>query len=149
VALETSPRPRSVLVLERYPNSFCSVSLHSPNSQAALTSARTAANSIYCPPHLQAALDLQSGVLHAEDKDYTTAYSYFYETFENMSSQDDPAALNALKYMLLCKVMLNMVCCHRSWMGDHSNVAVFFFQLARRCDISSLHQARREIRPAP
>ncbi|KAG1837895.1 hypothetical protein C8R48DRAFT_782563 [Suillus tomentosus] len=53
-------------------------------------------------------LDLQSGVLHAEDKDYATAYSYFYETFENMSSQDDPAALNALKYMLLCKVMLNM-----------------------------------------
>ncbi|KAG2135192.1 proteasome regulatory particle subunit [Suillus bovinus] len=77
-------------------------------SKAALTSARTAANSIYCPPHLQAALDLQSGILHAEDKDYTTAYSYFYETFENMSSQDDPAALNALKYMLLCKVMLNM-----------------------------------------
>ncbi|KAG1725713.1 proteasome regulatory particle subunit [Suillus paluster] len=77
-------------------------------AKAALTSARTAANSIYCPPHLQAALDLQSGVLHAEDKDYTTAYSYFYETFENMSSQDDPAALNALKYMLLCKVMLNM-----------------------------------------
>lgn len=77
-------------------------------AKAALTSARTAANSIYCPPHLQAALDLQSGILHAEDKDYTTAYSYFYETFENMSSQDDPNALNALKYMLLCKVMLNL-----------------------------------------
>ncbi|KAG2090032.1 uncharacterized protein F5147DRAFT_725294, partial [Suillus discolor] len=78
-------------------------------SKAAITSARTAANSIYCPPHLQAALDLQSGVLHAEDKDYATAYSYFYETFKNMSSQDDPAALNALEYMLLCKVMLNML----------------------------------------
>ncbi|KIM58597.1 hypothetical protein SCLCIDRAFT_1218561 [Scleroderma citrinum Foug A] len=77
-------------------------------AKAALTSARTAANAIYCPPHLQAALDLQSGVLHAEDKDYTTAYSYFYETFENMSSQDDPSALTALKYMLLCKVMLNL-----------------------------------------
>ncbi|KAI0807978.1 PCI-domain-containing protein [Fomes fomentarius] len=77
-------------------------------SKAALTSSRTAANSIYCPPHLQARLDLQSGILHAEDKDYTTAYSYFYETFENLSTQDDPSALGALKYMLLCKVMLNL-----------------------------------------
>ncbi|KAL5529786.1 hypothetical protein ACEPAG_5773 [Sanghuangporus baumii] len=83
-----------------------------PKSKAALTSARTAANSIYCPPHLQAQLDLQSGILHAEDKDYTTAYSYFYETFENLSSQesneDSGKALTPLKYMLLCKIMLNL-----------------------------------------
>ncbi|KAI0247932.1 hypothetical protein BJV78DRAFT_1241250 [Lactifluus subvellereus] len=77
-------------------------------AKSSLTSARTAAISIYCPPQLQAALDLQSGILHAEDKDYTMAYSYFYETFENLSSQDGPSALGALKYILLCKVMLNL-----------------------------------------
>jgi 26S proteasome regulatory subunit N6 len=82
---------------------------YSSFTQAALTSARTAANSIYCPPHLQSALDLQSGILHAEDKDYTTGYSYFFEAFENLSAQDDSGALGAFKYMLLCKVMLNLV----------------------------------------
>jgi len=77
-------------------------------AKAALTSSKTAANSIYCPPTLQASLDLQSGILHAEDKDYTTAYSYFFEAFENLSSQGEDGALGALKYMLLCKVMLNL-----------------------------------------
>ena len=52
---------------------------------------------------------MQSGVLHAEDKDYKTAYSYFFEALEGLSSQDDPKANAALKYMLMCKVMLNLV----------------------------------------
>jgi 26S proteasome regulatory subunit N6 len=37
------------------------------------------------------------------------SYSYFFEALEGLSSQDDPKAASALKYMLLCKVMLNLV----------------------------------------
>lgn len=51
---------------------------------------------------------MQSGILHAEDKDYGTAYSYFFETLEGMASTSSPQAPLALKYMLLCKVMLNL-----------------------------------------
>ncbi|WAQ93641.1 PS11B-like protein [Mya arenaria] len=56
-----------------------------PKARAALTSGRTTANGIYCPPKLQAALDQQSGY----------------------DSIDSPKAITALKYMLLMKIMLN------------------------------------------
>jgi len=81
-----------------------------PKSRAALTAARTSANAIYCPPSLQTQLDLQSGILHADEKDYKTAYSYFFEAFEgysNMGDENSENAIGALKYMLLCKIMLN------------------------------------------
>lgn len=80
-----------------------------PKSRGSLTGARTAANSIYCPTILQAELDCQSGILNAEERDYKTAFSYFYESFEGYNSQDDPKAITVLKYMLLTKIMLNLV----------------------------------------
>lgn len=80
-----------------------------PKSRAALTSARTSANSIYCPTLLQAQLDCQSGILNSEEKDYKTAFSYFYESFEGYNSQDNPRAIVVLKYMLLSKIMVNLI----------------------------------------
>lgn len=81
-----------------------------PKARAALTSARTSAASVYTPPLLQAGLDMQSGMLHAEDKDFTTAFSYFIEALEGYHSQDEAQkATSALQYMLLCKIMLNLV----------------------------------------
>eukprot|EP00051_Salpingoeca_urceolata_P034704 m.26264 g.26264 ORF g.26264 m.26264 type:complete len:432 (-) comp8166_c0_seq1:101-1396(-) len=79
-----------------------------PKSRAALVSARTTSAAIYCPPKMQAALDLQSGILNAQEGDFKTAYSYFYESFEGYDSVDMPEhAIRGLKYMLLNKILLN------------------------------------------
>lgn len=79
-----------------------------PKSKGALTAARSTANAVYCPPLLQAQIDLQTATLCAEEKDYKTAFSYFYEAFESYNTTNKPGkAVLCLKYMLLVKIMVN------------------------------------------
>lgn len=75
-----------------------------PKAKAALTASRTAANSIYVTPLMQAELDEMSGILHCEENDNLTAYSYFLEAHEAYEQVNDPRSLEALTYMCLCKV---------------------------------------------
>jgi len=56
-------------------------------------------------------IDSQSGTLAADEKDHKTAFSYFFEAFEQFSALNEPKAVPMLKYMLLCKIMMNDVSC--------------------------------------
>ena len=53
---------------------------------------------------MQAELDEMSGILHCEENDNLTAYSYFLEAHEAYEQVNDPRSLEALTYMCLCKV---------------------------------------------
>jgi len=77
-----------------------------PKSKASLTAAKANANAIHCPPSLQADIDMLSGILNAREGDFKTSYSYFYEAFEALNQLGDSArALDAIKYMILAKIM--------------------------------------------
>jgi 26S proteasome regulatory subunit N6 len=77
-----------------------------PKAKASLTAVKTICNQIYIVPLLQAEIDMMSGLIAADDKDYTTAYSYFYETFEGYRSMNETTlAGNAFKFMLFSKIM--------------------------------------------
>lgn len=78
-----------------------------PKSKASLTASRSAANSIYVVPLLQAELDEMSGILCCEEGDNGTAYSYFQEAFDAYDNDKASAhhAVRVLKYMVLAKTL--------------------------------------------
>eukprot|EP00948_MAST-09A_sp_MAST-9A-sp1_P003572 g3572.t1 len=76
-----------------------------PKSKSALTAARTNANAVYVSPETQAEIDMQAGLINAEESDFTTAYSYFFEAYEAANLTKGLDAVQALQYMLLCRIM--------------------------------------------
>jgi len=115
-------------------------------ARTSLVAARTIANSMYISPSTQAGLDMQSGILHAaEERDFKTACSYFYEAFEGFEfvNQKREATL-ALKYMLLCKVMLdkpdeiNSLISNKNMAKYHGDDISAMIAIARAAKIRSL-----------
>lgn len=77
-----------------------------PKAKASLTAVKTTANSIYIVPMLQSEIDMMSGLIAADERDYNTAYSYFYETFEGYRSMNEHKNAGvAFKFMLFSKIM--------------------------------------------
>eukprot|EP00834_Sanchytrium_tribonematis_P007403 NODE_663_length_4918_cov_0.396140.p2 type:complete len:267 gc:universal NODE_663_length_4918_cov_0.396140:681-1481(+) len=90
------------------------------NSKTSLISAKTLSQSIYIPPSLQLQLDNQSGLVHLLNKEYTIAYSYFYESVEqlhHLGKENQPQ----LNYLILCQIMSGEYAINNKYLHDGAN----------------------------
>jgi 26S proteasome regulatory subunit N6 len=77
-----------------------------PKAKVSLTAAKSNANAIHCPYLLQAEIDMISGIINGQEKDFKTAFSYFNEAFDSLHQNHEKVrAIKALRYMLLSKIM--------------------------------------------
>lgn len=79
-------------------------------AKSALTTVKTLCTKVYIESHLQAKIDMHSGILAAYENDFGLSYSYFYESFDvyNLPQVKQPEnALKALLYMIMTKLMAN------------------------------------------
>lgn len=97
-----------------------------------LIACKTIIQSVYVNNLIVSELDMLNGIIFCENKDYQTAYSYFYESFNNyyeeyikMTGSSNKRGqdkihevknnkihhilISLLKYMILCKIMANKV----------------------------------------
>jgi 26S proteasome regulatory subunit N6 len=56
---------------------------------------------------MQADIDLWQGIQMCQEGDYKTSYGYFFEAFEAFDGLEDKRAIQALKYMILARIMTN------------------------------------------
>lgn len=75
-------------------------------SKSCLTSARVLAVSAYCPPQLQAQIDLLSGIYICDERNYNVASSYFIEALEGFTlDRMHVEACLSLRYLILSKII--------------------------------------------
>jgi len=114
-----------------------------PKAKAALTSGKTCANAIHCPPLLQAEIDVLSGVIAAREKDFRTSYSYFYEAFEAYHQTDNiTKARQSMKYMLLAKIMSNQPKEIQTLISSKSGLKYVGPEIDAIAAVASAHEAR-------
>lgn len=77
-----------------------------PKAKASLTAVKTAATTVNLQPAVQADIDLLSGYIAAEEQDYPTGYSYFYEAYQGFNNLKSEKTKQILLYMLMCKTLL-------------------------------------------
>lgn len=85
------------------------------SQQSSLTACKMAATSIYVDPSTQAEIDMLSGIIYvlkvnlsnsqSYQHDFQMAYSFFFECFDSYCTMKDPRWKQALKYMVLMKVL--------------------------------------------
>ncbi|XP_022159089.1 26S proteasome non-ATPase regulatory subunit 11 homolog [Momordica charantia] len=134
---------------------FCLRNL--PMANVALYAARITAQSIYVPIHQQGAIDLQSGILHAEEKDYCAAFHSFAVALTAFDLFEDPRAVICLKYLLLCVIMCDQSYlvqfaisrygeCYDKEIEINAMKAVAYATHSKRCSIKLFKDALRDFR---
>ncbi|CEF64350.1 26S proteasome non-ATPase regulatory subunit 11 [Strongyloides ratti] len=77
-------------------------------AKAALMNAKTLSNASNLEPVIQSKLDMHSGAIFLIEKEYHTAFSYFYEALESYDGNNKKKeAIQAIQYLCLTKLMIN------------------------------------------
>lgn len=83
---------------------YCALK-NEPRAKSALVSARALAVSTFCPPFLQANIDLLSGMYLCDEKNSETSFAYFLESLDGFVLENCVEALIVSRYLVLCKIV--------------------------------------------
>uniref|UniRef100_A0AAF5HYB2 PCI domain-containing protein n=2 Tax=Strongyloides stercoralis TaxID=6248 RepID=A0AAF5HYB2_STRER len=77
-------------------------------AKAALMNGKTLSNVSNLDPTIQSKLDMHSGAIFLIEKEYHTAFSYFYEALESYDNNNKKKeAIQAIQYLCLTKLIMN------------------------------------------